>query len=483
MRMLKKNLNRPQLMRLLKPFVPAPTPIVSASPNRRNGNGIRSRRSGVSRTGALCCPFPRRHCMRWSGGWQNGAGRQRLSKIILILYHQYSMKGSIMLDAKIVADVRQYISDFNLNLAENIDINDTDNIFEICGISTREMSISSVLAFFLNPEKQHGFGDLFLRNLIIYYNEVIPEKIPIGNIKFSNIEIDTEYNIDFDDRNARADIRIEGLIDGEDFILIIENKIYASEYNPFDIYNSHLKKFTTTILLSPFHGESNNAYVRLLYSEWFRKIKSDFNDHTLKANEKYYFLMQDLFKSMEKVMNTDSIVSLGNILGNTTDDMEKVMKLTCVIDKFRRTSKNLVEKLHEEIKVKLERDSFNSVREKIAISTITWGAALYYSGYTMAFDLSLRDNSSSIKVTVDICCMNNGWNIMVFTKPYFHNFLNKLKETNVKYKDIDFYGSKRIRLEDSIPLNSKISEVIEWAFGGMYFVAEHMQNHFYSNKY
>ena len=111
------------------------------------------------------------------------------------------------------------------------------NIFEIAGYPHYENVVSNILSFFFDTTEQHGYKDLYIKSLLnCYLAKSDRDDISSESIITSNIE--REYS-------NGSDKRIDLLIDCGSFLVLVENKIYASLYNDLDIYtnmaNNYLK--------------------------------------------------------------------------------------------------------------------------------------------------------------------------------------------------------------------------------------------------
>ncbi|WP_313578150.1 PD-(D/E)XK nuclease family protein [Chishuiella sp.] len=107
------------------------------------------------------------------------------------------------------------------------------NIFEILGVSHFEIRHSHFLAWLFDPKGSHGIGDYFLKRFlldILQDNRSYLNVIDIHSLLNENIIIHREkYNIDI-------------LIEFENTLLVIENKINASESN------NQLQKYKDSVL-------------------------------------------------------------------------------------------------------------------------------------------------------------------------------------------------------------------------------------------
>lgn len=100
-----------------------------------------------------------------------------------------------------------------------------ETIFSIGGRGHYENPISDVLAFYLHPEEAHGLGSLVLKALLDTCNFTKKPELCSPVLREATTE------------NGN---RIDLLLEGDDWVLIIENKIFHTANNPFDDY----KKFT-----------------------------------------------------------------------------------------------------------------------------------------------------------------------------------------------------------------------------------------------
>ena len=99
-----------------------------------------------------------------------------------------------------------------------------------------ENVISNILAF-LFDDKIHGFNDLWIRSLLNCYCKVSNINLDIDSIAVNYVdrEVSTEDNK-----------RIDLVIETDKYLIIIENKVYASPYNPFSSYHKFAKKYIET---------------------------------------------------------------------------------------------------------------------------------------------------------------------------------------------------------------------------------------------
>jgi hypothetical protein len=112
-------------------------------------------------------------------------------------------------------------------------------LFSLGGRAYFENPASDLLAFFLKPDAEHGFKSLFLQAFIecIQFD---PSFLVMAGVTVSR-EVETADG-------GRIDIEVIG----PDWVLLIENKVYASQVNPFQSYEEHGRKLAAgkTLLLA-----------------------------------------------------------------------------------------------------------------------------------------------------------------------------------------------------------------------------------------
>jgi hypothetical protein len=103
-------------------------------------------------------------------------------------------------------------------------------LFAVGGRGYYENPASDLLAFFFRPNAEHGLEDLFLST----YLECMKEDPRQFNMNISNDDMEREVV-------TKDDSRIDLQILGQDWCLLIENKIYHWQANPFKSYELHAK--------------------------------------------------------------------------------------------------------------------------------------------------------------------------------------------------------------------------------------------------
>lgn len=153
------------------------------------------------------------------------------------------------------------------------------------GTKRREEWNSNFICWLLDPTKNHGLGNFPLKIFLELINEKNKNTGKDKQIIIKNVNIDTmKFNTEEPIQHGRIDIYGEN----ENFILIIENKIYSKEG-----WNSSLNKYQTELYFDYFENCDNskmkqkcyvflrpneyqrphsNAFVCITYQELFEQV-------------------------------------------------------------------------------------------------------------------------------------------------------------------------------------------------------------------
>ena len=223
-----------------------------------------------------------------------------------------------------------------------------ESFISICGFPHREKVSSNILAFFLDTNREHNLGDLFVRSLL-EAAELNPNDFP--NDFVSETEFCTKKGnfIDIILRNDQMNI-------------VIENKIFAWLYNDLNDYYTSGKEGKESLLgivLSLYSQNNDNKNFKYItYEMFFEKIKKNIGYYIAQANKKYLPFLYDYLDNIENIsrgedMDKDFIEFVKNHEKDAIDFAGK-------IDDLRKNLRNIVksvnqllgEKLGEKIKEK-----------------------------------------------------------------------------------------------------------------------------------
>lgn len=199
---------------------------------------------------------------------------------------------------------------------------------EIAGIGHREIYISNILAFLLDANEPHPFGNIFFRSLYKIYKKNKYEKT-VKDVK--ECPPSTRVQDVCTEHEAGEGKRIDLLVATDSHVMAIEHKINASLYNPLKIYKDKAeemaalkddgvakedKKEVLCIVLCPFElskdGKADakaNEFVHITYKELFNEVTNHFNEVNVYHKDKHFLYMQlfyDLFRTMENLTEETS---------------------------------------------------------------------------------------------------------------------------------------------------------------------------------
>lgn len=166
--------------------------------------------------------------------------------------------------------------------------------FSIGGRGYFENPVSDVLAFFLNPQEAHGFGTLFLD---CFFNSLEPEICPesVELVNPPEREVSTEFNK-----------RIDLLLEGDDWVLVIENKIYHHQSNPVTHYedfveNKYPKKRPIYVVLSPNGSSDFDNWKALSYQKFIGVLKENLGNAVIDNQySKWVIFLRDFILNLEQ---------------------------------------------------------------------------------------------------------------------------------------------------------------------------------------
>jgi hypothetical protein len=174
---------------------------------------------------------------------------------------------------------------------------------EIAGYPHFENVCSNILAFYLNPNNEHGFGTLLLDALARVINEEIKTNEQSIQVKREAIT----------DENKRIDLVIES----DDYILAIENKIFAGIDNPFQSYSEHLEKLSNgrkiyKVLLS-FHTVQESpclyGFKLVSYEPFMKEVTKNIESYSLNALKPHLTFLEDFIQTMQNLRGKTSMDS------------------------------------------------------------------------------------------------------------------------------------------------------------------------------
>lgn len=265
-------------------------------------------------------------------------------------------------------------------------------LFSIGGRGYYENPTSDILAFFCNSEGAHGLGDLMMDALFCALNKLKNEEF-----SFDDFSVITEPEREVTTHNGK---RIDLLLEGNDWVMVIENKIYHQQNNPFKTYQRHIEtktkfqdKTPIYVVLSP-KGSAPEGWLSLNYPQLL---------DSLKEKLAYAFISQPLNKWL--VLLREFILHIEGIMSGSTmplETMDYVLDNLAEIKQAEDIKKKTVNALQQELLQQLQAHFPN---EKVGTKLHHWhgypAIRFYFDSWETKSDVVLfldarKDNSFCI---------------------------------------------------------------------------------------
>ena len=213
------------------------------------------------------------------------------------------------------------------------------------GHQTKENFYSNVLSFFFKTYEAHGLDDLFISSLLEVYFEKSKRKNPVINNIISN-SVEREFQAITKERPTTQE-SLDLLIETDDFIIGIENKIYTGLQNDFVQYAEAVKQVADNyyspqpkdicVLLSLFEKEEPAGFRLITYDNFFERVKKNLGKYATGACPEYLQFLLHFIKTIRNMtMNNELNEAMKKFLEQKdTDNVEKVQKLTNALDSYK----------------------------------------------------------------------------------------------------------------------------------------------------
>ncbi len=223
---------------------------------------------------------------------------------------------------------------------------------DLCQYPTRrfEEICSRLLAFYFQPLNEHKLNDLVLKSLIECLNS--QKQFNYLANRFTVIE----------EENAEGK-RIDLVLIGDNFIIGIENKIFANLYNPLEIYMERLikykKELTIGVVLSlrKISKESEkelllkSGFHNITYSTLINQLKINIGNYLIQCDNKYLIFFNDFISTIEN-MEQNNILNSG-LTSFFYENSDKLDELFELYDEFNKRIKSIqfqnIQSMKEEI--------------------------------------------------------------------------------------------------------------------------------------
>ena len=211
-----------------------------------------------------------------------------------------------VLDGSNMQDLQKLLDSYNVQIKS---AEETPTLMEIADFPRWENVYSNILAFLLDSRNPHKFGLLFIRSLMEIYSDRCPPGWPMEGVDPKDIRV--TQNVEREARttnNKRVDI----IVKCDDFVVCIENKIWAKLYNDLGEYREYCQKefchekrdSVVGIVLSPNRVNDqqlqDNRFVSITYNDLVSEICRHMGDYIGPHNTQYQYLLFDFLEQASR---------------------------------------------------------------------------------------------------------------------------------------------------------------------------------------
>ena len=269
---------------------------------------------------------------------------------------------------------------------------------ELSGYPHLENVYSNILAFFLDPGREHGFGSLFLESLLSVAGY---EAIQNGK----EIEVKTE-------KSTRTRKRIDLVISTDTLIIGIENKIYHELHNDLEDYGRYLvekanKRRVCKILLGLNLSNKKQLYgfKPITYQAYFDEILRRIGHTLIASKDRYLRFLREVIETVNHLKEGSAMKpEMLAFFENNRRDVELLWKET---QNLKNNMRSRVRALQEILDISnLSGSQDRSINQ-----------GLYWETYEL-LEILVHDISveSGFVLTINTCLSPKGWDIQVFAK-------------------------------------------------------------------
>lgn len=317
---------------------------------------------------------------------------------------------------------------------------------EIAGYPHFENVCSNILQFYLQPNNEHGFDALLLNALMTLIGQEI---------------LTDEENIDVRREETTPEgKRIDLVIESDNFVLGIENKIFASAYNPFCLYTEHLKSLSNDrpvykILLSlhPINPSCELCgFKPIYYDSFLNEIQKNIDNYSGTADRKHELFLRDFIQTIQNLQR-QSIMDLQTLEYFRTYQ-EEINNFLPKVDELTRNMQKKVKQLAE-----INAPNINTYPIQQGFWN-SWQYLMSVVWYEFAFN-------ESMKLHLDICLTPAGWKIR-FVVLASKNKQQAQAWLEAREININSFGSSRVAdyigENSELPYETYLEEVKIWTF-------------------
>ena len=279
------------------------------------------------------------------------------------------------------------------------------SIFDVAGNPHYENVCSNILAFYFDPNNEHGLGQLFYSCVMSLTgaDEVQPDS-------FQNFRVHREFR-------TKNNKRIDLLIETDSQVIAIENKLYATVYNPLDEYGDALEERAkrhqleiARIILSLKKEPRASGFVCITYEEFFKEIRKLLGNHASTSSQKWLLYLVDFMYTVENLKERTEM--------DLTEMDRFFIKNETRVEKFRNALEQFRSKLYGRV-AELQRLMDEEKLGENVKKQWTWRKSYF------VLDLEL----SGYSIAIDSSISPKGWKLELFGRKEDSAYAHRLLDT------------------------------------------------------
>ncbi|QUX93519.1 hypothetical protein CYL31_19845 [Marinomonas sp. A3A] len=271
-------------------------------------------------------------------------------------------------------------------------------IFSIGGRGYYENPTTDILAFFCDPNGPHKLGNIVLKALM----QCLPEDYQVFDCSLSETP----------EREVKTDTgkRIDLLLEGPDWVIILENKVYHQQNNPFHDYEKFVleerslirfkDKKAIFVVLSPSGEVLLDSWFAISYPQLTGALKEQLAQKFLSQPiDKWTLILREFIVHLESLMSQSSVNQQTHefILNNLAEIKEiQDVKQKAINEYHHRLQIVIQNRLTQDIAIRLHHWSgYPAMRFALQKWTETESDVVLY--------LSGEDGVSSVNTYAHLC--------------------------------------------------------------------------------
>jgi inhibitor of KinA sporulation pathway (predicted exonuclease) len=334
------------------------------------------------------------------------------------------------------------------------------NFLEISGYPHFENVSSNILKFYFHSEAEHNLKDLFLKSLFALIYEKVKETEKVTSKIDEKLIIEGDYYACLDVETEKVTSkrnRLDLLIETENFIIGIENKIYHSiDKNPLDDYsklikseaNEKKKSFYKLVLsLNRIKDQKiqDNGFINFTHLELVSKVEEYIGAYMVEANSDYLLFLKNYIMNIK---NMSGQVKKNDKMNTFLEDNIVVIKdLVNEYKKFEEEESQNTIRLKEIIEV--ERPIGDGFECKIWIC----------QKYKLVYDYVTKNGH---KIVVEPRFEIGNWHIAFFGRGASKAYVENIRNFNTfNPKCLGPFNDKNTRFEDILKSTLELLNLVE----------------------